>query len=75
MQNMSVIDRVIFNLKSMGGTNEAPKDYKDFKFENGINLISVLSKLEEKQKSSLRKPKNSTGTELLKKKNQSLFKR
>lgn len=67
MQNMSVIDRVIFNLKSMGGTNEAPKDYKDFKFENGINLISVLSKLEEKQKSSLRKPKNSTGTELLEK--------
>jgi len=64
---MSIVDRVIYNLKSMGGANEAPKDFKDFKFENGVNLISVLSKLEEKQKSSLRKPKNNAGTELLEK--------
>lgn len=39
------------------------KDLKEMKFENGINLINSLARLEEKQKSSLRKAK-APGTDL-----------
>ena len=54
---MNIADRVISNLKNMMNIHENTKDLKEFKFENGINLIATLSHLEEKQKSSLKKLK------------------
>jgi len=67
MNSMNTIDRVIFNLRNIGNIPDSQKDLKGFKFENGINLITALSKIEEKQKSSLKKNKSTPGNDLLEK--------